>query len=269
VVRAGQLASGSAGARLNAGQLASGSAGARLNAGQAGEPRRRPSMQHGRVAMRRSVAVLDRATTTFAAGLVVVVLASAAGARERGAPFRIAARFPMSGDAAMVVGTVYLYDEKKGTVRAAAAMGDAAGFAPLRRSEILSLLPKGEVFRDYEFLWSDRDGNGRVDAGEVDFQRKKWTAAVGPFDEALGCCGNGVYYRVTGILPNGVPAYERTPAPGRPILRLKGDWGILTSNDGHLVKVRSYWSNAGATGTSDEAVEARLEPQHWGVLAFE
>jgi hypothetical protein len=60
-------------------------------------------------------------------------------------------------------------------------------------------------------------------------------------------------------------------APGlRPTagLRLRGDWGILTSADGHQVKARAYWSNAGATGTADEAVEARLEPQFWGVVEF-
>ena len=42
-------------------------------------------------------------------------------------------------------------------------------------------------------------------------------------------------------------------------LRLKGDWGILTSDDGRQVKARAYWSNVTATGTADEAVEARLE----------
>ena len=126
------------------------------------------------------------------------------------------------------VGTVYLYNEREGTVRLAAAMGDAALFAPLRRSDILSLLPKGEVFRDYEFLWFDRDGNGKVDAAEVDFQRKKGPVAVGPFDEALGCCGNGVYYQAAEILASGVPAYKRTPAPGWPTLRLKdGSWLTL------------------------------------------
>jgi len=55
------------------------------------------------------------------------------------------------------------------------------------------------------------------------------------------------------------------PAAG---LRLKGDWGILTSTDGHQVKARSYWSNTSATGTADEAVEARLEPQRWGTILF-
>ena len=53
-----------------------------------------------------------------------------------------------------------------------------------------------------------------------------------------------------------------------PGLRLKGDWGMLTSSDGHQVKARSYWSNRAATGTADEAVEARLEPHAWGMIEF-
>lgn len=55
------------------------------------------------------------------------------------------------------------------------------------------------------------------------------------------------------------------PKPG---LRLKFDWGLLTSNDGVQVKERIYWSNRMATGTSDEAIEARLEPALWGYLGF-
>jgi len=51
-------------------------------------------------------------------------------------------------------------------------------------------------------------------------------------------------------------------------LRLRGDWGILTSDDGRQVKTRAYWSNLGATGTADEPTEARLEPHHWGRIVF-
>jgi len=49
---------------------------------------------------------------------------------------------------------------------------------------------------------------------------------------------------------------------------LKVDWGILTSNDGVNVKERIYWANATASGTADEATEARLEPYLWGRVAF-
>jgi hypothetical protein len=48
---------------------------------------------------------------------------------------------------------------------------------------------------------------------------------------------------------------------------LRCDWGVLTSDDGHTVKRRIYWSNTLATGTTDEAWEARLDPHLWGTLA--
>ncbi|MDB5387141.1 MAG: hypothetical protein JWM11_2787, partial [Planctomycetaceae bacterium] len=48
---------------------------------------------------------------------------------------------------------------------------------------------------------------------------------------------------------------------------LRCDWGVLTSDDGHNVKRRLYWSNTLATGTTDEACEARLDPHLWGTLA--
>ena len=55
------------------------------------------------------------------------------------------------------------------------------------------------------------------------------------------------------------------PQPG---LLTKFDFGILTSDDGKQVKQRQYWANSFATGTADEAVEARLEPHLWGHLRF-
>ncbi len=54
------------------------------------------------------------------------------------------------------------------------------------------------------------------------------------------------------------------PADGQ---LLRCDWGVLTSDEGHTVKRRIYWSNTLATGTTDEAWEARLEPHLWGTLA--
>ena len=123
------------------------------------------------------------------------------------------------------VGVVYIFNEKEGTVRLAAAMGDAESFAPLRTSDTLSLLPPGSVPKPYEFLWFDRNGNGKVDAAEVDFKPKQGPAAVGNFDHTMGCPGYGVYYEMTAILPNGVPSYKRVTAPGWPNLRLSdGSW---------------------------------------------
>lgn len=47
------------------------------------------------------------------------------------------------------------------------------------------------------------------------------------------------------------------------------DWGVLTSPDGRQVKQRAYWADVTATGTSDEAMEARLEPRLWGHIRFD
>ena len=52
-----------------------------------------------------------------------------------------------------------------------------------------------------------------------------------------------------------------------PTSRMKMDWGVLISNDGNQVKQRLYWANKAATGTADEAVEARLEPHLWGFIS--
>lgn len=115
------------------------------------------------------------------------------------------------------VGVVCLYNEKERTVRLAAAIGDAGCFPLLRRSDILSLLPSGNVPSLYQFVWSDLNGNGKIDTDEIDFRYKlvsdgrRVAVRVGPFDEGLGCRGNRVYYRVADFLPNGVPIYKRTP----------------------------------------------------------
>ena len=131
------------------------------------------------------------------------------------------------------VGVVYIFNEKEGTVRLAAAMGDAEAFSPLRSSTILSALPPGSVPKPYEFLWFDRNGNGKADAAEVDFKPKQGPAAVGNFDHTMGCPGYGVYYQMTGILPNGVPSYRRVAAPGWPNLRLSdGSWLNLHAQQG-------------------------------------
>jgi hypothetical protein len=53
-----------------------------------------------------------------------------------------------------------------------------------------------------------------------------------------------------------------------PGARVRMDWGVLTSPDGNQVKQRMYWANKTATGTSDEAIEARLEPGLWGTLIW-
>jgi hypothetical protein len=46
------------------------------------------------------------------------------------------------------------------------------------------------------------------------------------------------------------------------------DWGVTLATDGRHANVRACWANSLATGTADEATEARLEPALWGRLRF-
>lgn len=54
-----------------------------------------------------------------------------------------------------------------------------------------------------------------------------------------------------------------------PGLRIKMDWGILTTGrDGNEVLRRVYWSNKATAITADAPSEARLHPDLWGHLRF-
>ena len=155
------------------------------------------------------------------------------------------------------IATVHLYDEQKGTVRLVAAMGEAAHFGALRRSDVMALLPPGDAPNAYGFLWFDRNGNQKVDVAEVDFKRKEQYASIGHFDDRLGCFGYNVYYEAAEFLPDGVPAYRRMPAPGCPVLRLNnGNYltlahygpglNFVCTPDGQ--KIWSYPASGGVAG---------------------
>jgi len=49
---------------------------------------------------------------------------------------------------------------------------------------------------------------------------------------------------------------------------LKSDWGVLTVDETKRVRERLYWTNKVANGTTDEAIEAKLEPHLWGYARF-
>jgi hypothetical protein len=74
---------------------------------------------------------------------------------------------------------------------------------------------------------------------------------------------NGGGYTVEAALP--LAALGLKPADGA---RLRFDWGVQSTDDGATAKRRGYWSNVLANGTTDEAIEARLEPHLWGTLVF-
>jgi len=143
---------------------------------------------------------------------------------------------PLAARDLQSVAIVYLFNEQQGTVKLAAAMGDAGAFPPLEEPGIISILPDGTVPRSYEFLWFDRNGNGRVDAAEVDLQNKKeGGAAVGWIDPSLGCIGNRVYYQVAEFLPNGVPSYVRKET---------SYWGVCRLNNGNTLVLQANYDKA-------------------------
>lgn len=71
-------------------------------------------------------------------------------------------------------------------------------------------------------------------------------------------------YIVEAAIP--LAAIGLKPEPG---MRLKLDWGILTTGpDGNEVLRRIYWSNQATSITSDAPSEARLQPNLWGFVLF-
>jgi hypothetical protein len=128
--------------------------------------------------------------------------------------------------------TVYLYDEATRTVRAVAAFGGAAGYAPLLTADVLALLPDGAVPTNYTFIWADRNGDEKLQAAEVQLEKKaegaRWTA-LGPFDGEMGCTSATGRYAVKEILPNGTPIYAKVPAPASLLKLANGNYFTMHS----------------------------------------
>ncbi len=132
---------------------------------------------------------------------------------------------PLSVRAEQPFGAVYLYDDAKGTARLAAAFGDAAHFEPLYQPEIVAMM-KGKTPRQFQFIWTDRNGDGKVQGSEVQLEPKAADAnvVIGRFDEELGCVSGKSIYEVKEFLADGTPVYEKhaLTAPASGLFRLKG-----------------------------------------------
>ncbi len=109
------------------------------------------------------------------------------------------------------VGYVYLADGDA-PVRLVSAFGDANSFGALRTGAIISLLG-GKPPKDFNFIWSDKNGNGKVDADEVQFSPKAGSLSLGGFDAQLGCMGTDGRYQPKEFLPDGTPIFERVAVP--------------------------------------------------------
>jgi hypothetical protein len=107
------------------------------------------------------------------------------------------------------IGVVYLYE--KDHLKLAAAMGIASEFAPLHHPDVH--LKLGSVpLATHNFLWSDLNGDGQVQAEEVKLMPRIGNSLT-LFNDDLGIQAGPVRYQVKSFLPNGVPVYEIKEMP--------------------------------------------------------
>jgi len=121
----------------------------------------------------------------------------------------------------MPVGVVYLYDNDH--LKLAAAMGAASAFEPLKQPEIVAQLG-GRPLTTLKFVWSDLDGNGKVQAEEVVVSPLSAPiAGLTPFSRDLSVQAGSRRWCVKEFLPSGVPIYEERDFPqvtGRDLYQL-------------------------------------------------
>ncbi len=119
---------------------------------------------------------------------------------------------PLSHRATQSVGVVYRHDADQGTATLAAAFGEANGFEQLKTPAILKLLETGKVLQEYTFLWSDTNGDGAVNADEVEFELKAAPGQqvnLGRFTSTLHCWAGSHCYQPKSVLKNGAPIFEK------------------------------------------------------------
>ncbi|MFP4028132.1 MAG: hypothetical protein ACLFWL_10100 [Candidatus Brocadiia bacterium] len=116
---------------------------------------------------------------------------------------------PPGARGSMPVGMVYLYE--KDHLKPAAAVGMADVFSPLEKPEIVEKAGR-RILRNLEFIWADRDGNGQVDAPEVQFQPRNLSKLT-RFNRDMGVQAGRWRYVVDKVLDNGVPIYKKVETP--------------------------------------------------------
>jgi hypothetical protein len=116
---------------------------------------------------------------------------------------------------------VYLHEHNK--LKLAAAMGMAEHFEPLKDPELLAKFG-GKTLTTHRFLWIDRNGDGIVQAEEVELKpRGDGMTGLTHFNDDLGIQAGRLRYQVKEFLPSGVPVYEEKEYPalaGRVLYRL-------------------------------------------------
>lgn len=108
------------------------------------------------------------------------------------------------------IGVVYLYE--KDHLKLAAAVGNADAFEPLKTAEIV--IKADKPLSNLWFMWSDLNGDGKVDADETQFSpRKEIVGHITMFDRDLGIQAGPIRWQVKKILPTGVPIYQQLDFP--------------------------------------------------------
>lgn len=147
---------------------------------------------------------------------------------------------------------VYLYETNH--LKLAAAVGAADAFSPLKAEEFTRALG-GKPLPDFQFNWSDRNGDGQVQPAECVFSAKT-IGALGEFDRHLAITAGQQVFRVKDFLPDGVPIYEQQTLPipdGRSAVYLLDNgtfyrFGLYGPDAGYAADGRLLWSykNEGA-----------------------
>lgn len=147
---------------------------------------------------------------------------------------------------------IYLYDNKTGTARMTAAFGHAYQFGPASSPEILPML-NGKTPLEFTFLWSDLNGNGKVDPDEIKFEPTTITLRhsgfeggmrLGHIDDQLACVGTNCIYEVSKILPNGTPVFDRKPLKFSPLFRFaNGNFLFLNGKTDPKGRTENYALN--------------------------
>ena len=136
-------------------------------------------------------------------------------------------------------GVVRLHEKNRS--RMVAAVGVAAGFAPLHDREIAREL-NHPVLEQKRFIWTDQSGDGAVQADEVRLSDRQGMKGVTNFDRTLGVQAGNVRYEVKEFLEDGTPVYEESKL-GFP--NLQGH-AILRMSDGNYFHIADgdYLQNA-------------------------
>jgi len=109
-------------------------------------------------------------------------------------------------------GYVYLYDEEKKTMRMVAGVGSCAVGTFFDQDPVMIRHLDGEPLKNLLFIWGDRNGDGKMQVPEVQFEKTpKHYYGLGRFDRDLGVMGGKIRYEVKKFLPDGTPIYHKVP----------------------------------------------------------